>query len=64
MRYASNLAVRSCCAGGRGGRGGRPARAEVDTMKFYTLLGVEKTATEAEIKKVRRHASSTREQGR
>ena len=33
-------------------------------MKFYTLLGVEKTATEAEIKKVRRHASSTCEQGR
>jgi len=36
--------------GGHGGRGGHEDK-EVDTEKFYKILGVEKTATLEEIKK-------------
>lgn len=41
-----------------GGRRGGP-RADVDTTKFYTLLGIEKSASEAEVKKAFRKQAMT-----
>ena len=37
--------------GGGGGGRGRPSRGEVDTNKFYEILGIDKSASEADIKK-------------
>jgi len=47
-------------AGGHGGHGGgRAAKREVDNVKFYEMLSIERTATEVEIKKAYRKAAMT-----